>query len=72
MSVQVADPYVDHSYWGRPEDMTMYRPAYKLSPENPGSDVIGETAASLAAGAIAFKTVGTNVVTSSILCLILD
>ncbi|KAK7463187.1 hypothetical protein BaRGS_00038246, partial [Batillaria attramentaria] len=55
--IKVADPYVDHSYWGRPEDMTMYRPAYKLSPEAPGSDVIGETAAAMAAGSIAFKDV---------------
>ncbi|XP_050412036.2 endoglucanase A [Patella vulgata] len=53
---QVADPYVDHSYWGRPEDMKMYRPGYRLSPERPGSDVIGETAAALAAGAVAFKS----------------
>ena len=55
---QVADPYIDHGYWGRPEDMSMYRPAYKLTPEAPGSDVIAETAASLAAGAYAFKDVG--------------
>jgi hypothetical protein len=54
----VADPYVDHSYWGRPEDMTMYRPAYKLSPEAPGSDIVGETAAALAAGSVVFRNVG--------------
>ncbi|ESO99349.1 hypothetical protein LOTGIDRAFT_231044 [Lottia gigantea] len=53
---QVGDPFIDHDYWGRPEDMTMYRPAYRLSPERPGSDVIGETAAALAAGSIVFRT----------------
>ncbi|KAI8767743.1 endoglucanase A isoform X2, partial [Biomphalaria glabrata] len=24
--VQIGDPENDHSWWGRPEDMTMYRP----------------------------------------------
>ncbi|GFO42609.1 endoglucanase [Plakobranchus ocellatus] len=54
---QVGDPYVDHTYWGRPEDMTMNRPAYKLTPEQPGSDLIGETSAAMAAGYLAFKDV---------------
>ncbi|CAL1542597.1 unnamed protein product, partial [Lymnaea stagnalis] len=54
---QVGDPYIDHTYWGRPEEMDMERPAYKLTPESPGSDVIAETTASMAAGYIAFKEV---------------
>lgn len=54
--VQVGDGQTDHSYWGRPEDMHMWRPAYKVTPSRPGSDVAGETAASLAAGSIVFKT----------------
>ncbi|XP_005099629.1 endoglucanase 4 [Aplysia californica] len=54
---QVGDPYLDHTYWGRPEDMDMDRPAYKLTPDSPGSDVAAETAASLAAGYLAFKDV---------------
>ncbi|KAK6964934.1 endoglucanase 4, partial [Biomphalaria glabrata] len=53
----VGDPYLDHTYWGRPEDMDMERPAYKLTPEAPGSDVIAETAAAMAAGYMAFKVV---------------
>lgn len=36
--------------------MTMQRPAYKITPSSPGSDVAGETAAAMAAGSIAFKT----------------
>ncbi|CAG5128377.1 unnamed protein product [Candidula unifasciata] len=54
---QVGDPYVDHAYWGRPEDMDMTRPAYKLTPESPGSDLIGETSAAMAAGYVAFRNI---------------
>ncbi|ESO91179.1 hypothetical protein LOTGIDRAFT_105269, partial [Lottia gigantea] len=53
---QVGDPVADHAYWGRAEDMNMDRPAFKLTTSSPGSDVAGETAASLAAGSIVFKT----------------
>ncbi|KAL7153392.1 hypothetical protein ABFS83_04G165600 [Erythranthe nasuta] len=35
--------------------MTTSRTAYKLDPENPGSDLAGETAAALAAASLAFK-----------------
>ncbi|XP_050412663.1 endoglucanase E-4 isoform X1 [Patella vulgata] len=52
---QVGDPEADHNYWGRPEDMTIYRPAYKLTTSVKGSDVAGETAAALAAGSIVFQ-----------------
>ncbi|XP_071959064.1 uncharacterized protein [Antedon mediterranea] len=52
---QVGDGYIDHAYWGRPEDMDLYRPAFKVTKENPGSDVVGETAAALAATSIAFQ-----------------
>ncbi|XP_067658115.1 endoglucanase E-4-like isoform X2 [Haliotis asinina] len=54
--VQVGDGKADHSYWGRCEDMKMARPALKVTAADGGSDVAGETAASLAAGSIAFKT----------------
>ncbi|XP_076451420.1 uncharacterized protein LOC143287344 [Babylonia areolata] len=57
---QVGDPEEDHRYWGRPEDMTMDRPAYKLTPQTPGSDVLAETAAALAAGSVAFQGVDTQ------------
>ena len=54
--LKVGDPNTDHSYWGRPEDMTMPRPAQALSPSKPGSDLLGETAAAMAAASILFKT----------------
>merc|ERR1712012_606527 len=37
----------DHGYWGRPEDMNMYRPVFSVSPSSPGSDLAGESAAAL-------------------------
>ncbi|KAK6177783.1 hypothetical protein SNE40_015817 [Patella caerulea] len=52
---QVGDGDIDHKFWGRPEDMTMARPAFSVSPSKPGSDVAGQTAADFAAGSIAFK-----------------
>ncbi|CAL4122327.1 unnamed protein product [Meganyctiphanes norvegica] len=51
---QVGDSDLDHSYWGRPEDMTLPRPAFKITTEMPGSDLAGETAAALAAASILF------------------
>lgn len=49
----------DHRYWGRPEDMSkfrpMWRPSYKCTRNDKCSDVAGETAAALASGAIVFK-----------------
>ena len=38
--------------------MNMYRPAFKITPGNPGSDVAGNTAAAFAIGAIVFKDKG--------------
>ncbi|XP_076439115.1 endoglucanase E-4-like, partial [Babylonia areolata] len=52
---QVGNVNLDHSFWGRPEDMTMDRPVYTLTPTAPGSDLAAETAAALAAGYLAFK-----------------
>jgi len=46
---------VDHCYWGRPEDMTYKRRAYKVTCQNPGSQPVMNTASALAAGSIAFK-----------------
>ena len=56
--VQVGDPDEDHRYWGRPEDITRHRPAILLTPRSPGSDVIAETAAAMAAGAMVFENIG--------------
>lgn len=53
--VQVADPNMDHHCWERPEDMDTPRNVYKVSAQNPGSDVAAETAAALAAASIVFK-----------------
>ncbi|TQD88759.1 hypothetical protein C1H46_025648 [Malus baccata] len=53
--VQVADPNMDHRCWERPEDMDTPRNVYKVSTQNPGSDVAAETAAALAAASIVFK-----------------
>ncbi|MEA5464964.1 glycoside hydrolase family 9 protein [Leptothoe sp. PORK10 BA2] len=54
---QVGDPGTDHEYWGAPEDLTIHRPAYKIDPENPGSDLAAETAAALASASIIFRSV---------------
>ncbi len=37
---QVGDFRLDHQYWGRPEEMNMSRPAYKIDPQNPGMFLI--------------------------------
>ncbi|MQL94017.1 hypothetical protein Taro_026669 [Colocasia esculenta] len=53
--VQVGDPLKDHNCWERPEDMDTTRTVYVVTPENPGSEVAGETAAALAAASMAFR-----------------
>jgi len=55
---QIGDGYEDHAYWGRPEEMTMTRPSFKITEDAPGSDLAGETAAALAAGALYFHMRG--------------
>ncbi|XP_054815985.1 endoglucanase 9-like [Prosopis cineraria] len=55
--VGVGDPNVDHKCWERPEDMDTVRTVYWVSPDKPGSDVAGETAAALAAASIVFRKV---------------
>ncbi|NJN59282.1 MAG: hypothetical protein HC879_18175 [Leptolyngbyaceae cyanobacterium SL_5_9] len=53
---QVGNGELDHSYWGKPEEMSMPRPAYKIDRQNPGSDLAGEAAAALAAASIVFRS----------------
>ncbi|KAL8539965.1 hypothetical protein ACS0TY_001533 [Phlomoides rotata] len=53
--IQVGEPNNDHRCWERAEDMDTARIAYKVTPQNPGSDVAAETAAALAAASIIFK-----------------
>ncbi|CAG2053698.1 unnamed protein product [Timema podura] len=53
---QVGDFNLDHEFWGRPEELNMSRPAYKIDAKHPGSDLAGETAAALAAVSLVFRT----------------
>jgi len=52
---QVGDGNADHSWWGPCEVMTMNRPSYCVTKDNPGSAVVGEAAAALAVSSIVFK-----------------
>ena len=47
---------VDHGYWGRPEDQTGTRTAYIWNYNTPASDLLGATAAALAASSMAFQS----------------
>ncbi|MBP5654563.1 MAG: glycoside hydrolase family 9 protein [Clostridiales bacterium] len=51
---QVGDGGSDHSWWGPAEAMSMSRPSYKVTMDNPGSAVAGEAAAALASASIVF------------------
>jgi len=55
---QIGDGNLDHASWGRPEEMTMDRPAFKITASAPGSDLAAETAAALAASSIWFRCNG--------------
>jgi hypothetical protein len=52
---QVGNGSADHAFWGPAEVMTMARPAYRLDPTKPGSEVAAEAAAALAAASVAFR-----------------
>lgn len=54
---QVGDGNADHSWWGAAEVMQMNRPSFKVTVSSPGSTVVGEAAASLAACAVVFKDI---------------
>ncbi|CAD5324769.1 unnamed protein product [Arabidopsis thaliana] len=54
---QVGDGNSDHSCWERPEDMDTPRTLYSISSSSPGSEVVGEAAAALAAASLVFKPV---------------
>merc|ERR1711892_1348338 len=55
---QIGDGDADHASWGRPEDMTMARPAFKITANAPGSELAAETAAALASSAIWYRCNG--------------
>ena len=55
---QIGDVTLDHDgYWGRAENMTEERPASTMSTSYPGSAVVGETAAALAAASIFYTNI---------------
>ncbi len=54
---QVGDGNADHAWWGAAEVMQMKRPAYKVDKNSPGSTVVGEAAAALAACSVVFRDV---------------
>jgi len=64
---QIGDGNADHGYWGRPEEMTMDRPAWSITASKPGSDLAGETAAALAAGSIYFSRRGDSAYAAELL-----
>ncbi|CAN6340421.1 unnamed protein product [Urochloa humidicola] len=53
---EVGDGDTDHSCWQRPEDMSTSRQAFRIDPQNPGSDLAGETAAAMAAASLVFRS----------------
>lgn len=52
---QVGDGDIDHSYWQAPENDTMDRPAFFSRPDNPSTDNVSNSAASLAINYLNFK-----------------
>ena len=58
----MGDGNSDHAYWGRPEDMTMARPAFLLDESHGGSEIAAETAAAMAAASIVFGPTGSKCV----------
>lgn len=53
---QVGNGSADHAWWGAAEVMQMDRPSYKVTVNSPGSAVVAEAAASLAACAAVFRS----------------
>ncbi|MEA5424845.1 glycoside hydrolase family 9 protein [Synechococcus sp. CCY9202] len=56
--VQVGDVEADHALWSAPERQTIARPAMAITPDKPGSDVAGATAAALASASVLFRENG--------------
>lgn len=52
---QVGSGSADHAWWGAAEVMQMERPSYKVDKNSPGSTVVGEAAAALAACSVVFR-----------------
>lgn len=54
---QVGNGGTDHSWWGPVEVISMDRPSYAVTRDNPGSAVTGEAAACLAVTSIIYKDI---------------
>jgi len=56
---QVGDGNTDHAYWGRPEEFPSgsYRPAFKITSSQPGSDLAGSYITALMASSMALREV---------------
>jgi hypothetical protein len=55
---QIGEGNTDHAYWGPPELQTYDRPTYFVAtPEHPGSDVAGDTAAAFALMYLNYKDI---------------
>lgn len=54
---QVGDGNADHGWWGACEVMQMNRPSFRVDRNSPGSTVVGEAAAALAACAAVYKDI---------------
>lgn len=55
---QVGDAHLDHAFWGAPEEMTMERPAFAVTADNPGTEVTAEAAAAMAASSMVLREAG--------------
>ena len=52
---QVGQGTIEKGYWGRPEDMELARPVYKITESNPGTELACETAAALASSSLVLR-----------------
>lgn len=52
---EVGDPVKDHECWIRPENMKTPRTLLKVDTNTPGTEIVAETAAALAAASIVFR-----------------
>ncbi|XP_057799903.1 endoglucanase 16 [Salvia miltiorrhiza] len=53
--VQVGDPVKDHECWIRPENMQTPRTLLKVDRNTPGTEIVAETSAALAAASVVFR-----------------
>ena len=59
-SAQVGSYVVDQQHWIRPEQLNTTRPAFVVNNSRPGSDLLGSTAAALAASSLVFRPVNSS------------